>query len=101
MIANEHRSVGVPPAPVGRPARPQQKQPSPGETPGERGRDARTPLWIVGVFISVALAATGQVKVPDAEQFVGPPKGAPITDQDTLHRRTQEVASLLRCPVCQ
>jgi len=42
-----------------------------------------------------------QVKVPDAEQFVGKPQAAPITDPDALHQRTQEVASLLRCPVCQ
>src|SRR5262249_24272123 len=42
-----------------------------------------------------------QVKVPDAEQFVGQPKGTPITDQSVLHERTQEVAALLRCPVCQ
>ncbi|MEK6371684.1 MAG: TolC family protein [Acidobacteriota bacterium] len=33
-------SAGVPPASVGRPARPQS---SPGGTPGERGRDGRTP----------------------------------------------------------
>jgi len=42
-----------------------------------------------------------QIKVPDAEQFVGKPQAAPITDPGVLHERTQEVASLLRCPVCQ
>jgi cytochrome c-type biogenesis protein CcmH len=42
-----------------------------------------------------------QVQVPDAEQFVGPPQGTPLTDANALHQRTQEVASLLRCPVCQ
>lgn len=40
------------------------------------------------------------LKVPDAEQFVGPPKGTPLTGQQ-LFVRTQEVGSLLRCPVCQ
>ena len=41
-----------------------------------------------------------QVQVPDAQQYVGPPKGLPITGAQ-LDRRTNEVASLLRCPVCQ
>jgi len=52
-------------------------------------------------MITFLLILALQVKVPDAEQFVGQPQGTPITDQDTLHLRTQEVASLLRCPVCQ
>src|SRR5258706_3855809 len=42
-----------------------------------------------------------QIKVPDAEQFVGRPQGVPITDPDILHERTQHVAALVRCPVCQ
>ena len=42
-----------------------------------------------------------QVKVPDAEQFVGRPQGTPVTDPSVLHQRTQDVAGLLRCPVCQ
>jgi cytochrome c-type biogenesis protein CcmH len=41
-----------------------------------------------------------QLKVPDAAQFVGEPKGQPVTGVE-LTRRTHEVASLLRCPVCQ
>lgn len=41
-----------------------------------------------------------QVKVPDAQQFVGPPRGTPISG-DALDKRTNEVAALLRCPVCQ
>lgn len=40
------------------------------------------------------------LKVPDAEQFVGPPQGTPVADAQ-LFQRTHEVASLLRCPVCQ
>jgi cytochrome c-type biogenesis protein CcmH len=41
-----------------------------------------------------------QLKVPDAANFVGQPKGLPVTGQE-LTRRTTEVAGLLRCPVCQ
>ena len=41
-----------------------------------------------------------QLKVPDAAQFVGEPKGSPVAGAQ-LDRRTNEVASLLRCPVCQ
>ena len=38
--------------------------------------------------------------VPDAAQFVGTPKGAPVSGHE-LATRTDQVASLLRCPVCQ
>ena len=41
-----------------------------------------------------------QLQVPDAAQFVGPPKGRPLQGQE-LFQRTNEVGSLLRCPVCQ
>ncbi len=41
-----------------------------------------------------------QLQVPDAQQFVGPPKGTPLTGV-ALFQRTHEVGSLLRCPVCQ
>ncbi|HVG25498.1 MAG TPA: cytochrome c-type biogenesis protein CcmH [Thermoanaerobaculia bacterium] len=41
-----------------------------------------------------------QLQVPDAQQFVGPPKGQPLAGEE-LFRRTNEVGSLLRCPVCQ
>jgi cytochrome c-type biogenesis protein CcmH len=40
------------------------------------------------------------VKVPDADTLVGPPKGQPLAG-DELTRTTQEVASTIRCPVCQ
>jgi len=52
-------------------------------------------------MIAFLLILALQVKVPDAEQFVGQPKGVAINDPNVLHQRTQEVASLLRCPVCQ
>jgi len=52
---------------------------------------------MIALFLALAL----QLKVPDAEQFVGPPKGVPITDAAVLDRRTHEVGALLRCPVCQ
>ena len=41
-----------------------------------------------------------QLKVPDAQQFVGPPQGTPLAG-DALFARTNEVSRLLRCPVCQ
>ena len=51
-------------------------------------------------MITLVLLALLQVKVPDAQQFVGPPQGAPISGA-LLDQRTNEVAGLLRCPVCQ
>jgi cytochrome c-type biogenesis protein CcmH len=41
-----------------------------------------------------------QLKVPDAAQFVGPPRGTPIAGAQ-LHTETLRVAALIRCPVCQ
>ncbi len=41
-----------------------------------------------------------QLKVPDAANFVGQPKGSPLSSVQ-LTQRTEEVAGLLRCPVCQ
>ena len=40
------------------------------------------------------------LRVPDAAQFVGQPKGTPVAAAQ-LQQRTHEVASMLRCPVCQ
>ena len=51
-------------------------------------------------MIALLLAVALQVQVPDAQQFVGPPQGTPITGA-ALDQRPQEVASLVRCPVCQ
>lgn len=40
------------------------------------------------------------VNVPDAAQFVGAPQGQPLAGEQ-LHRETNRVGGLLRCPVCQ
>lgn len=48
----------------------------------------------------LALLLLLQLKVPDAAQFVGQPNGTPLAGAQ-LARRTNEVSSLLRCPVCQ
>jgi cytochrome c-type biogenesis protein CcmH len=47
-----------------------------------------------------AQSDAGKLQVPDAEQFVGAPKGPPLTGA-TLASETHRVGSLLRCPVCQ
>lgn len=52
---------------------------------------------IAAFFLSIALM---QIKVPDAAQFVGAPQGSPLTGAQ-LERRTMEISSELRCPVCQ
>ncbi len=67
---------------------------------------SRTAIVLMSILLAlVALAAIAQqdvqgVKVPDAEQFVGKPRGTPLTG-DELTRHTQELAATLRCPVCQ
>ena len=48
----------------------------------------------------ILLVLLFSLKVPDAGQFVGPPQGTPVAGAQ-LYQRTREVASLLRCPVCQ
>lgn len=47
-----------------------------------------------------ALLLLLQLKVPDAQNFVGAPQSAPLTGAQ-LTQRTHEVSALLRCPVCQ
>ena len=54
---------------------------------------------VVMLFLPAA-QLKAQTQVPDAAQFVGSPKGQPLTGE-TLDRRTDEIATLLRCPVCQ
>jgi cytochrome c-type biogenesis protein CcmH len=54
---------------------------------------------LLALVLAVPLFAQS-VKVPDAEQFVGKPEGPPVPAAQ-LDTRTNEVAGLLRCPVCQ
>jgi cytochrome c-type biogenesis protein CcmH len=49
---------------------------------------------------TIVLLLMLQMNVPDAQSFVGPPRGRPIAGAQ-LDRRTAEVGSLVRCPVCQ
>ena len=51
-------------------------------------------------MIAFAFALMLAVAVPDAEQLVGAPAGRQLAGEE-LARRTQEVASEIRCPVCQ
>ena len=67
----------------------------------------RTSLLFAVLLVAAAAFARqtstspeGSLKVPDAAQFVGAPKGTPLTGA-ALFQRTHQVASLLRCPVCQ
>lgn len=58
-------------------------------------------LSMMAVAVFAAALAFGQAaQVPDASQFVGPPKGRPLAGEE-LKARTQYVGGLLRCPVCQ
>lgn len=57
-------------------------------------------LFAVGVIFAQTQQTEGKLKVPDAAQFVGAPKGTPLTGE-ALFKRTNEVGHLLRCPVCQ
>lgn len=56
-------------------------------------------LLAVLLAFTTALGAQ-EVKVPDAEQFVGKPQGQPVSGA-MLDQQTNETAGLLRCPVCQ
>lgn len=55
---------------------------------------------ICAVFMTLTAFAQTDVRVPDADQLVGAPKGTPLAG-DELTRQTQEIASAIRCPVCQ
>ncbi|HEX7152624.1 MAG TPA: cytochrome c-type biogenesis protein CcmH [Thermoanaerobaculia bacterium] len=57
-------------------------------------------LAVAAPYLVHALQVQPALKVPDAEQFVGKPKGTALAGQ-ALYLRTNQVAALLRCPVCQ
>jgi cytochrome c-type biogenesis protein CcmH len=52
---------------------------------------------MIATFFLLALL---QVKVPDAAQFVGEPKGIPLSGP-RLEEQTMVISHELRCPVCQ
>jgi cytochrome c-type biogenesis protein CcmH len=52
------------------------------------------------VAAALSLQVFAQPQAPDAAQFVGAPKGTPLTG-DALNLRAHQVSALLRCPVCQ
>lgn len=58
-------------------------------------------LTLLGAGLA-AVPSSAQTPAPAAgpEGVVGPPRGRPLSGA-ALETRTQEVASLLRCPVCQ
>jgi len=62
----------------------------------------RYPLPIRFLLLAVLLLAVSlsAQQAPEAEQFVGPPKGTPLVSPQ-LDQKTQELAGQLRCPVCQ
>lgn len=70
------------------------------QTAVSAARRAIAPAVLLIVCFMAALALAEDLKVPDAQQFVGPPKGSPLTGTD-LDQRTAQVAQKLRCPVCQ
>jgi cytochrome c-type biogenesis protein CcmH len=52
---------------------------------------------MIATFFLLALL---QVKVPDAAQVVGQPKGIPLSGP-LLEEQTMAISHVLRCPVCQ
>lgn len=57
-------------------------------------------VFVTGIVLAQTQGTEGTLKVPDAAQFVGQPKGTPLSG-DALFQRTNQVGQLLRCPVCQ
>jgi cytochrome c-type biogenesis protein CcmH len=60
-------------------------------------RIARSCALLAVLLLALSLSAQ---QAPEAEQFVGPPKGTPLVSPE-LDQKTQELAGELRCPVCQ
>jgi cytochrome c-type biogenesis protein CcmH len=58
--------------------------------------------WLLAVVLLVTAAGFAHAQKPadDPMLVVGPPRGQPLTGE-ALEARTKEVASVLRCPVCQ
>lgn len=57
-------------------------------------------LTLLGAGLAAAPSAAETPDPAGPEGVVGPPRGRPLSGA-ALETRTQEVASLLRCPVCQ
>jgi cytochrome c-type biogenesis protein CcmH len=58
-------------------------------------------LALAAVFLAAAQAPAQEPAGPsDPSRVVGPPRGRPLA-AEALDARTEEVAGLLRCPVCQ
>ena len=60
-------------------------------------------ILIVALLSAAAVSsrpAAAQMKAPDAQQFVGSPKGTPLSGA-ALEEKAHQVSGLLRCPVCQ
>jgi cytochrome c-type biogenesis protein CcmH len=60
----------------------------------------RSILAILVVAIAIAAGAEQSVQTPDISGVVGPPKSVGMNGA-TLDTKTSEIASELRCPVCQ
>ena len=67
------------------------------------GRALLVALALAGICAAPAAsqdAAAGMGQVADPQQAVGAPRGRPLQGA-ALDERTQEIAALVRCPVCQ
>ena len=57
-------------------------------------------LMVLTVLLGVAPLVARQELGVDSAAAIGVPKGTPLQGEE-LDRRTQELSSLMRCPVCQ